>query len=154
MEVGSVLDFMSTCCTLAGAQIPTARPIDGVNLMPALEGGKMPERPLFYYRGEHLRAVRQGRWKAHFSYWSDPSVYDEGTPNLSKYWVSPKTPMLYDLDTDPSEQFDLSAGHPDVVQQLTAVARDYTEEVQRKGENQDLIDWFRRDWAAAPRKGE
>lgn len=154
MEVGSVLDFMPTFCTLAGTQIPAERPIDGINLMPALEGKKMPGRPLFYYRGEHLRAVRQGRWKAHFSYWSDPNVYDEGTPNLSKYWVTSRTPMLFDLEVDPSERFDLAAKHPDVVRDLTTVVKDYTEEVRRKGENQELIDWFLKDWATAPRKGE
>lgn len=154
MEVGSVLDFMPTLCGLAGAAAPEGRPIDGIDLMPALEGRQLPERPIFYYRDSPLRAVRKGRWKAHFSYWSDPSVYDEGTPNLAKYWATPKTPMLFDLETDPSERFDVAAEKPEIVKELTEVARSYSADVERNGENRDLLEWFAKEWATAPRRGE
>jgi arylsulfatase A len=50
-SVGSVLDFFPTCVGLAGGTIPTDRTLDGVDLMPVLEGNPSPERIIYYYKG-------------------------------------------------------------------------------------------------------
>ena len=149
-EVGSVLDFLPTCIELAGGAIPADRPIDGINLMSALEGKQSPERTIFFYRGEHLRAIQKGKWKLHFSYYD----HSKGGYDRVKNWITPETPLLFDLDVDPSERFDLASEHPDIVTELAAVAKQYKEEIQRNEENKDLIDWFINEWPTAPRKGE
>ena len=99
MEVGSTLDFFPTCLKLAGAEPPADRPIDGIDLMPTLEGKASRTRTIYFYRGEHLNAVRHGKWKLHFRY------YDHsGKPGYqrSENWVSPEKPLLFNLDEDPS----------------------------------------------------
>jgi len=137
-EVGSVIDLFPTCVKLAGGAIPTDRPIDGTDLMPALEGKEFPERTIFYYGYNHLTAVRKGKWKLHFAY------YDHSKGGYAKItnWVIPDTPLLFDLEADPSERFDLSKEHPEVVDELTQTAERYKEEISSNAENQDLIDWF------------
>ena len=151
MNVGSVLDFFPTCVELAGGNIPGDRPFDGRNIMPMLEGRESPERTIYYYRGEHLRAVRKGKWKLHFSYFDHPGR--EYSFDYNK-WKTAEKPLLYDLEVDPSERFDLADEHPEIVKELTTVAKNYKKEIKRRGENRDLIDWFINDWPTAPKKGE
>lgn len=139
MNVASVLDFLPTIVTLAGGKIPDDRPVDGVDIMPMLTGGTASERTIYYYRGEHLCAFRKGRWKIHFRYQQHPGrdyVYSGNT------WVDAETPLLFDLEVDPSERFDLAAEHPDIVTELTGAADNYKAEIARNGENRDLLAWF------------
>lgn len=100
----SALDILPTACALAGAKTP--EDIDGVNLLPSLEGKTTtpPHEALFWRFGEQ-KAVRQGKWK--LVDWRDFSA--------KKYsgW------QLYDLSSDLSEEHDLASQHPDIVAQLT-----------------------------------
>ena len=146
MEVGSVLDFLPTCVTLAGGKVPDDRPIDGIDLMPVLEGKKGRERTIYYYSDDNLNAVRKGKWKLHFTYYD----HSRGGYRNRKHWVTPEVPLLYDLHADPSERFDLAAEHPEIVRELTETARRYKDEIERNGENRDLIEWFK---AGGHRKG-
>jgi arylsulfatase A len=149
-EVGSFVDFFPTFVKLAGASPPSDRPIDGIDLMPALEGNPLPERTIYYYRGEFLRALRLGKWKLHLSYFVPPEIGKA----LESGWVTPETPLLFDLNQDPSERFNRASQHPEVVTQLKENANRYQEEIRRKGENRELIDWFVNQWPTAPRTGE
>ncbi len=147
MEVGSVLDFFPTLVGLAGGTLPEDRPIDGVNLMPALEGGAMAERPIFFHSHKDLNAIRLGPWKLHFRY------YDHGKGGYQQQgnWVAAEEPLLFNLDIDPSERWNVADKNPSVVAHLKKVAADYLADVERRGENKDLIDWFINDWPTAPR---
>jgi len=68
-NVASSLDVLPTVCELAGAQLPTTRPLDGISLVPLLTSGDMPERakPLVwtYYNAinDARVAMRIGPWK-------------------------------------------------------------------------------------------
>ncbi len=151
-EVGSVTDFLPTIVGLAGGAIPDDRPIDGIDLMPVLKGTETPERTIYYYRGEHLRAIRHGKWKLHFSYYKHPE-HGYSYRGAGSY-VTPENPLLYNIEVDPSERFDVAGDHPDVVSRLKTLAENYTREITENGENKELIDWFIKDWPTAPRQGE
>ncbi len=61
-------DLLPTFCELAGAQPPQARVLDGVSLVPLIDGqGLRRQRPLFwcYYNAlnEQRVAIRHGPWK-------------------------------------------------------------------------------------------
>ncbi len=112
--IGSGLDLLATAAALAGAP-PSDRVIDGVDLGPALRGaGPSPRNELFYYWDSELRAVRKGRYKAHFI---TSGAYGEGEPRGTH-----TPPLLFDLATDPGERFDVAATHPDIVADLVATA--------------------------------
>jgi arylsulfatase A-like enzyme len=149
-EVGSVLDFFPTFSALAGAMMPKDRPYDGIDLMPSLQGKAAPERTIFFYYEQKLRAVRKGKWKLHFSFYD----HTRGGYTNAENWMTPDRPFLFDLDSDPSERFDLAAKNPEIVKDLRETARRYEEEIERLGENRDLRNWFRDEWPTAPRKGD
>ena len=138
MSVGSVLDFFPTCVSLAGGEIPTDRPFDGINLIPILEGKQSPERIIYFYYFNHLNAVRKGKWKIHFRYYD----HSKGGYGIYENWISPKDPLLYDLEKDPSEKYNIAVEHPDIVAELTKIAKNYKEEINQNGENRGLIEWF------------
>ena len=102
------------------------------------------------YRNAELHAVRSGKWKLHFTYYD----HSKGGYTVRQNYVTPGRPLLFDVEVDPSEQYDVANRNPGVVAELTKIAEDYKAEIERQGENRELIDWFINDWATAPRRGE
>lgn len=111
-EVGTTMDLFVTCAKLGGAEVPTDRPIDGIDIAPLLFGqGTVNREPFFYYRGATLYAVRMGSWKAHFI---TRSAYGPDQPRPHD------PPTLYHLAQDPGERFNVAADNPDVLKQIAA----------------------------------
>ena len=103
----NALDLYSTCLTLAGAEVPSDRVVDGIDLSPLLFAQKpLPERPYFYYSRERLNACRLGRYKLHL--------------HVQPQSDMPDAPPLYDLEQDPGESFNIAAEHPAIVQEIHA----------------------------------
>lgn len=107
-EHASAIDLLPTLAAIAGAELPTDRPIDGLDLSELWFGdAPSPRRGSAYYVMDDLQAVRDERWKLH--------VARGGAPVCE----------LYDLATDPGETTDVAAQHPDVVRRLEAEAERY-----------------------------
>jgi len=105
------MDLFATALPLAGVAIPNDRVIDGMDLTPLLyETGPSRRETLFYYRGTQLCAVRKGAFKAH--YVTNSALSAGQRPH--------DPPLLFQLDHDPSEQFDVATNHIDV---LTDIAK-------------------------------
>jgi arylsulfatase A-like enzyme len=116
-ELACAMDLFTTSLALAGATLPADRPIDGVDLRPLLLDGKAPPaRPFFFYRGDQLFAVRLGPWKAHFS---TQNGYGQPAPDVHT------PPLLFHLNRDPSEKYNLAVEHPEKLAELEAAARDH-----------------------------
>ncbi|RMG34618.1 MAG: arylsulfatase [Planctomycetota bacterium] len=116
-ELGCTMDIFTTCLSLAGVALPQDRVIDGVDLTPVLLGkGSSPRRVVYYYRGRRLYALRKGPWKAHFV--TQPA-YGGGGPKEHD------PPLLYHLEHDPGEQWNVAAQHPDVVAELKRLADEH-----------------------------
>ncbi len=106
----SSLDIFATAAALAGA-VPSARPIDGIDLMPFLTGERQgaPHETLFWrVSGGHGWALRHGRWKL---------IGRRGGGEL------------YDLETDAGETHNLGAERPELVQQLTGLYRSWNRDL-------------------------
>ena len=113
--IGSGLDLLATAASLAGARVPADRVIDSIDLTPALKGtGPSSRNELFYYWDSELRAVRRGKYKAHFI---TSGAYDDPEPRAVH-----DPPLLLDLSADPGERFDLAAAHPGIVAELIGAA--------------------------------
>lgn len=113
-DMGVTMDLLPTLCTLAGATAPRDRILDGVDLSGTLlRGEPSPRQDVFYYRGSKLYALRHGPYKAHFftksEYGPDPEVAHD-------------PPLLFNLDEDPGESFDVAGRHSDVIAAIRAVA--------------------------------
>ena len=110
-DIASAMDLFTTSARLAGADLPSDRVIDGVDLRLALtSGAPSPRHLIFCYWDNELRAVRKDRYKAHFI---TSSAYGEGEARREH-----NPPLLFDLAADPGERRNISAEHPDVVADL------------------------------------
>ncbi|NDD63712.1 MAG: hypothetical protein EBZ36_07015 [Acidobacteria bacterium] len=113
-DLGSTLDLLPTIAKMAGETVPSDRPLDGYDLTPVLRaGGKSPRRTMFYWRGSKLFAVRDGSFKAHFL---TRSEYGTDHP------VEHDPPLLYNLDEDAAEKYDVAASHPEVIARIRQIA--------------------------------
>ncbi|MDQ3624663.1 MAG: sulfatase [Verrucomicrobiota bacterium] len=141
------IDWLPTLTELVGGKAPT-RPIDGLSaraLILGEAGARPPHDALFFYSGTALQAVRSGPWKLHFphpyitvagepgrggkpSNWgklAPTSITQSGVEGIATrhgYRIEQIELSLFNLDTDPGEQHDVAAAHPEVVDRLRAAA--------------------------------
>ena len=98
-----VVDMYPTVAKLAGAKLGKNKPLDGVDVWPAIAEGKPSPREEIVYGVEPFRAAaRKGDWKL---------VWQATLPNRVK---------LFDLAKDPSEKTNLAAQNPEKVAELKA----------------------------------
>ncbi len=132
-ELACTMDLFTTSLTLAGAEIPHDRVIDGVDFSPVLFGKGPSRREVFaFYRGTQLYAFRKGAFKAHFTTRSSygPEAAEPHDP-----------PLLFDLAHDPGERFNVAAEHPDVLAAIIAeVDRHRATVVPVKNQLEEAVD--------------
>ncbi len=147
-EVCGSWDLFPTICSLAGAQVPKDRVIDGRDIFPLMTtpGAKSPHEAIYCMQGEQLHVIRSGKWKLHVR----SAGASTTQPGAGADWVDPRGPdgitivaqheqarpsqhpglqtgdaakemMLFDLETDPGEQRDVAAQNPDVVRRLKSM---------------------------------
>jgi len=112
--LASSLDVLPTILSMAGIEMPKDRDFDGMNISDLLYGKAKKIRDIiyFYHNDGTLRAVRKSQWKAEFV--TQPS-YSMEKP------VVHDTPLLYNIENDPSEKYDLAAKYPEIVKELKAL---------------------------------
>lgn len=98
-EMTHAVDLFTTLVSIAGADLPSDRPIDGVDLGPFLRGERAESgrEHILCFVGDALHAVKWRQWKLHFiwqEYMLDPPV--------------PLTiPRAFNLFDDPRERHDV-----------------------------------------------
>ena len=98
-ELMSTMDLLPTFARLAGAEVPSDRVIDGMDIWPVLtQGAKTPHHAYFYHEREVLKAVRSGDWKL---------FVEDGKPS-----------ELYNLQDDIGESKNLLEAHSEVAERL------------------------------------
>jgi uncharacterized sulfatase len=131
------IDFFPTFLSLAGLETPSDRIIDGEDLWGLLSGAeeKTPHEALFFFHHNELEGVRAGKWK-YFRYVNSyvypipldkphtlfggiiggyeyrPEGSDISVPGLGSF------PLLYDMELDPAESYNLMKKYPDVGRQM------------------------------------
>lgn len=121
-EITAGFDLFSTFALLAGAEIPSDRVIDGVDLYPLMiqEEGYQAHQEFSGYeaRGLHM-SYRDGIWKI-----TIPSKATYGVAPLDHY-------ELFNLNTDPGEQNDVSAEFPFRLEQMMDKAKAFDKRVKQ-----------------------
>lgn len=115
------MDFFPTILALAGLPLLPRRHVDGVNIVPLLQGkSSFPPRTLYWhyphYHGSTWRpgaSIRDGKWKLiEFYEWD--------------------TAELYNLEEDPGEQHDLSTELPEQTELLRAKLHKWQQQMGAK----------------------
>ena len=145
-EMAGTIDLLPTALKLAGASLSKDRTIDGRDIMPVLtQQAKSPHEILVAQHGPKVTTVISGRWKLHVKApspwprkhinsadWIDPRGPDGTTIIAPKEQATPldipdpgteegcpaADGILLDLQTDPAEQKNVAAAHPDVIAYL------------------------------------
>lgn len=107
-HVSAFWDVLPTLCEVSGAPIPSDT--DGLSFLPTLLESTQPAHEFLYwefpsYQGQ--QAVRMGDWKA-----LRKDIF-KGNMALE----------LYNLKTDPREQFDVAGRHPELVARIEAIMK-------------------------------
>jgi arylsulfatase A-like enzyme len=120
------IDILPTIAQLVGAKLP-GHTIDGKNIWPLIAGepgAQSPQEAYYFYWGNHLDAVRMGRWKLHF-----PHEYRTlggrrgGTGGMPVPYEQAKIGLsLFDMENDPGETTNVIDRHPDVVDRIKQLA--------------------------------
>ncbi len=98
----SLHDVGPTILSMAGVEPP--RSMNGVNLLPLLTGGRMPDRPYAYGGYKNSFFIRTDRWAL------------SGVARNGKL-------QLYDLKNDPGETRNVATQRPDTARELQAIVR-------------------------------
>ena len=122
-EMFHVMDFYNTLGKIAGAELPTDRPLDGFDQTDFLMGKQdesARDHRLVFYQGRML-AIRWKQFKAHFV------IYDRYKSISSAPQDFGQIPRIYNLYSDPKELIDIfgvSGGTP-LFQPMAAQAAPY-----------------------------
>lgn len=104
-QPGHIIDMMSTCLDLAGAEYPATykgqkiKTTTGLSLLPLFKGQEWKGHDALFFEHEGNRAVRKGKWKLVANY-------------PDNKW------HLFDMEKDRSELNDLSSKNPAMVTEL------------------------------------
>jgi uncharacterized sulfatase len=119
---------------------------------------KSPHQAIVTWNGNALSAVRSGDWKLHVKSPGPPRMGSGQTEKEIAEWIDPRGPdgltiiapweqarpshypgvltgdgprdmMLFNITTDPAEQHDVAADHPDIVAKLKAIYDQYDQQV-------------------------
>jgi arylsulfatase A-like enzyme len=116
-QVGITMDLTATVLAASGTSVPTAARLEGVNLLPVLEG-RAPEmtRTLFWRTtagGQNQKAVRRGDWK----------LVVDGTHEF-----------VFNVRTDLGERRDVAGHRQDVARELRALLNAWERDVEAEAE--------------------
>jgi arylsulfatase A len=116
-EMSMNIDLFATSLAIAGVEIPEDRTIDGKNILPMLRGDETPHEALFFYKGKSLQAVRADTWK----YRRRHMGWGAGV----EYAFISKGPMLFNLETDPNESYNVIDLYPEKARELAKLMDDW-----------------------------
>lgn len=131
------IDFFPTVCNLAGLTLPKDRIIDGKDLMPLLTGKskQSPHDALYFFHYREIEGIRSVRWKyirynntrgwpvpldkpdtffgsAAGGHDYEPPGSNQKVPTLATW------PVLYDMEYDKSESYNVIQRYPDIGKKL------------------------------------
>jgi arylsulfatase A-like enzyme len=126
-EITGIIDMLPTFCALAGVDVPSDRVIDGRNILPYLRGEDLdsPIHETFIVPGA---TVRHGDWKLLVKGQSPGGGNSDRVGKTDR--IPAKAGSLFNLKEDLGETTDLSAQHPEKVQELTKTMKVFMEELE------------------------
>jgi arylsulfatase A-like enzyme len=123
-EIVHEMDTFTTFARIAGAAIPSDRPIDGVDQTDFLLGEMDTSKRdgILLFNADRLEAVKWTNWKLH--------LYDE-----QYNWFTPPaklgTPKLFNLILDPKEEFPVTVQNTWAVTPITTMIAEFAASTQK-----------------------
>lgn len=129
------IDFMPTFAQISGADLPSNQPVDGISLLPVLQGEKIrEERAMFFHFPLYLGG---GGKDAVLSAYDGTDNYWRAVPSTTIihddwkliYYYEYDGLELFNLEKDFAEQHDLSQAEPEIAAELLDLIKQWTDSV-------------------------
>lgn len=115
------IDLFPTCLAAAGISPPDDRTIDGLDITSLIStpGAVSPHEYFYFYHHGALEGIRHGKWKyfRHVNHYTWPMPANKKLGHLSNHTTGP-LPLLFNLEIDPYESYNLADRHPDIARRL------------------------------------
>ncbi|MCC6243643.1 MAG: sulfatase-like hydrolase/transferase [Gemmatimonadaceae bacterium] len=119
----SEMDLFPTIAAAVGAPqiVPADRPVDGINVLPFLEGKRKDSgrESVLFFTGAQVRAVKLRDWKFHYAFQPEPRV------------TEPPLMRLFNLRQDPREESDIKDVNPWAIGTFDALIAQFTATTER-----------------------
>ncbi|XP_075877073.1 N-acetylgalactosamine-6-sulfatase isoform X2 [Nelusetta ayraudi] len=164
-QLANVMDLFTTSLAVAGISPPDDRTLDGLDLTPVLlnYNHTLENRPIFYYRGNQLMAVRRGLYKAHYWTWSNSwEEFNTGINFCPGQEVAGVTtheqmehtmqPLIFHLGRDPGEKYPigvLTKEYLDVLRWISPVVEQHKATLVTGVPQLNMCDVAVMNWAPA-----
>ena len=132
-EPAMTIDLLPTIAKLIDADLPKHR-IDGKDISALLTGdAKSPHEAYYFYYGNQLQAVRQGKWKLHFPHgYRTMAGKPGGTGGIPTNYSQAKIGLsLFDLHSDISESKNVKDKFPKITNRLKSLGEKFNKELQK-----------------------
>jgi arylsulfatase A len=118
---GSNLDLVPTIASICGATL-SDNPVDGIDITNLLAGhGAAPERgTILYFLDGALECARKRSWKLRLTLNQAESDGFDGGGAAPKAPYTLAHPELYELDSDPTEAYNVAHSKPEIVKEILA----------------------------------
>ena len=118
--LASTLDFFPTLVSLAGGEYEK-KSLDGVDIRKTFFENSNVRTDIHYYRQDTLIALRHKEWKM---YIKDPNPWDDGPTQKDM-------PLLYNIEHDPSEKYDIVKDNQKIVSMLEDLSLDHIQSIRK-----------------------
>jgi arylsulfatase A-like enzyme len=116
-DLGSTMDIFPTLLEMSNTSMVNDRVMDGVSMKNTLlEHEPSKRKTIFYYRSREIYAVRYGEFKAHLI---TQGAYNY--PKGSDEKIILDKPLLYNLNIDPSEKYNIADKKPEILFEINKI---------------------------------
>ena len=142
-SVCSTLDLYPTIMSIAGAKDSSVMGIIGTDISKTFFQNLPVYNNIHYYRQDTLVALRHEEWKI---YVNDPDPWND------EYTIS-DLPLLFNLNHDPSEKYNLSDKNPKIIEKLKQLVDDHLQSVEvNKSQLNEILPTYKKAYDAYNKK--
>ncbi|MBC8355079.1 MAG: arylsulfatase [Planctomycetes bacterium] len=153
-----LVDMMATFADLISVEVPESQGVDSVSILPLLQkksDAYRSDHAIIHHSSSGRFGIRQGDWKLLLHSGSGGNGYGGGknkgryTGTIEQKSFATGERQLYNMRDDSDETNNLADGHPELVEQLTALAaKCVTDGRSTPGPRQGYVSdgWQQLDW--------
>ena len=127
--LASTLDLYPTLIAMAGNEISNQEELDGLNIKNTFVNNEPVRHDIHYYRQDTLIGIRHKEWKI---YIKDPNPWND---DLTEKDI----PVLYNIEHDPSEKYNVTSKHSDIVDRIVTLSEEHIQKVTKIPSKYDTI---------------
>ena len=127
--LASTLDLYPTLIAMTGNEISSKEELDGLNIKNTFVNNEPVRHDIHYYRQDTLIGIRHKEWKI---YIKDPNPWND---DLTEKDI----PVLYNIEHDPSEKYNVTNQHSDIVDRIVTLSEEHIQKVTKIPSKYDTI---------------